>query len=168
MSRCQLDAMPKCEYCGESTTRLTYKCSYCDQMLCQSHRLPETHDCPNLANARPPTSLGQTANADVDLSRGMDKSLPEIDKPELRKRAEAEAEGQPYSVAEVQHTVGTKPEPNYEPTPDVAVDGSIKREEGAGAVTNQTDKSDDEGIPLRIVMAVSVVTAIIILVLFVI
>lgn len=160
--------MPKCEYCGESTTRLTYKCSYCDQMLCQSHRLPETHDCPNLANARPPTSLGQTANADLDLSRGINKSFSEIDMSELRKRAEAEAEGQPYSVAEVQHTVGTKPEPNYEPTPDVAVDGSIKREEGAGAVTNQTDESDDEGIPLRIVMAVSVVTAIIILVLFVI
>ena len=158
--------MPKCEYCGESTTRLTYKCSYCDQTLCQSHRLPETHDCPNLANARPPTSLGQTANADLDLSRGIDKSLPEIDMAELRKRAEAEAEGQPYSVAEVQHTVGTKPEPNYEPTPDVAVDGSIKREEETGAVTNQTDKSDDEGISLRIIMAVSIVTAIIILVLF--
>jgi hypothetical protein len=85
---------------------------------------------------------------------------------ELRKRAEAEAEGQPYSVAEVQHTVGTKPEPNYEPTPDVAVDGSIKREEETGAVTNQTDKSDDEGISLRIIMAVSIAIVIIILVLF--
>jgi len=160
--------MPKCEYCGELTTRLTYRCSYCNQTLCQSHRLPETHDCPNLANARPPTSVGQTANADLDLSRGMDKSLPEIDKPELRKRAEAEAEGQPYSVAEVQHTVGTKPEPNYEPTPDVAVDGSIKREEGTGAVTNHTDKSDNESIPLRIIMAVLIVIGIIILTLFII
>jgi hypothetical protein len=98
----------------------------------------------------------------------MDKSLPEIDKPELRKRAEAEAEGQPYSVAEVQHTVGTKPEPNYEPTPDVAVDGSIKREEGTGAVTNHTDKSDNESIPLRIIMAVLIVIGIIILTLFII
>jgi len=160
--------MPKCEYCGESTTRLTYECSYCDQTLCQSHRLPETHDCPNLANARPPTSVGQTANADLDLSRGMDKSLPEIDKPELRKRAEAEAEEQPYSVAEVQHTVGTKPKPNYEPTPDVAVDGSIKREEGTGAVTNHTDNSDDERSPLRIILAVSIVATIIILVMFII
>lgn len=112
--------------------------------------------------------MGQTADADIDPSRGVDVPFNEVDLPELRKRAEAEAEGEPYSVAEVKHTVGTRPEPDYEPTPDVAVDGSIKREGGTRTVSDHTAETDGNPGLLWIVVAVVLVITILILLLFVI
>lgn len=160
--------MPTCEYCNRPTTNLTYTCSYCNKTLCQSHRIPETHDCPKLADARPPTSVGQTGDAGVDLSRGADESVEDIDLSELRERAEAEAEGEPYSVAKVDQTVGTRPEPDYEPTPDVAIDGSVKREGQTVEETEQTDNVDDGRSLLTIILTVLIIVTILILVLFVI
>lgn len=37
--------MPFCEYCGNETGLLPFKCSYCDKIFCGSHRLPENHEC---------------------------------------------------------------------------------------------------------------------------
>lgn len=161
----QLIAMPTCEYCGESTTNLTYRCSYCDKTLCQSHRIPETHDCVEVANTHPPTSVGQTADAIVNFSRGAHEDL---DLSELRERAEAEAEGEPYSVAKIEHTVGTQPEPDYEPTPDVAIDGSVKREGETVEATESTKSADNSRGLLPIILTVVIVATAVIAVIFII
>ncbi|MEM2122964.1 MAG: AN1-type zinc finger protein, partial [Candidatus Bathyarchaeia archaeon] len=48
--------MTECEYCG-SNVGLPFICKYCGASLCVNHRLPETHDCPNLFRAMPPKPL---------------------------------------------------------------------------------------------------------------
>lgn len=114
--------MVSCEYCGESTGELAFECNYCGTSFCQIHRLPEAHECTNLSDARPPTSATDEADAFTDWSRGAE-SIDEIDLGKLRERAKHE--NQPYSVVEVEETVGTTPEPGFDSSPDVAVDGSI-------------------------------------------
>jgi hypothetical protein len=131
--------MPSCEYCGEATERLAYECDYCGESFCRSHRIPESHDCSGISNARPPTSAAHESDAFGDLSRGA-QSAQDVDLAQLRERAKAEAEGQPYSVVDLQHTVSTTPEPDYDSTPDVAVDGSIKRKRS----TKQTPTSESD------------------------
>ncbi|MHA1509571.1 MAG: AN1-type zinc finger domain-containing protein [Promethearchaeota archaeon] len=37
--------MSYCEFCGEKTGALPFKCSYCGGNFCGKHRLPENHDC---------------------------------------------------------------------------------------------------------------------------
>lgn len=145
--------MVACEYCSEDIDALAYECDYCSQSFCRSHRLPEEHDCQRLSDARPPSSTPSEADATIDQSRGAERNKGEdlrsadVDLKELRERAEAEAEGQPYSVAEIQHTVGTTPDSNFDSSPDVAVDGSIKQTDseqddttGSSANTSETSR----------------------------
>ena len=44
--------MPKCDYCGKEVD-LPFQCSFCRFYFCTKHRLPETHDCPNLPTRTP-------------------------------------------------------------------------------------------------------------------
>lgn len=37
--------MPYCEFCGEETGILPFKCNYCGGQFCGKHRLPENHSC---------------------------------------------------------------------------------------------------------------------------
>lgn len=37
--------MAKCDYCGGNMDSLPWKCRRCGQTFCDSHRLPENHDC---------------------------------------------------------------------------------------------------------------------------
>lgn len=150
--------MATCEYCSEPTERLTYKCSYCGEVFCKSHRVPESHDCSRLSDATSPTSVGQSANA--ELSHGT-TSVEDLGLSELRQRAEAEAEGEPYSVADVGHTVGTSPEPDYDTSPDVAIDGSVKDEESEGeeatsGPSNHTEKGRKWLVAVVAALAVAV------------
>lgn len=101
--------MVSCEYCGDSTGGLAYVCNYCGAAFCSSHRLPEAHDCRNISQARPPDQ-----SSTIDLG-------------ELRERAKHE--NQPYSIVEVEETVGNTPEPDFASSPDVAADGSIATED---------------------------------------
>ena len=120
--------MVSCEHCGDSIDTLTYECNYCAQSFCRSHRLPEIHDCPHVSDARPPASETSSDRLNSDNStEEVDFRDENINLQELRERAKAEAEGEPYSVAEVQHTVGTTPDSNFDSSPDVAIDGSIKQ-----------------------------------------
>lgn len=125
--------MVSCGYCGDSTGELAFECNYCGESFCQAHRLPEAHDCTHISKARPPTSAGDEPEAFSDLSRGA-ATAEDIDLAELRQRAETE--DQPYSVVEVEHTVGTTPDPEYDSSPDVAVDGSIARDSESVDVEN--------------------------------
>lgn len=121
--------MVSCAYCGDATGELAFECDYCGDSFCQSHRLPEAHECPNISAARPPTSAGREADAVTDWSRGAN-SVADIELEKLRERANTE--DKPYSVVTVEQTVGTTPEPEYDSGPDVAVDGSIATEGDSG------------------------------------
>ena len=44
--------MAECEICGSHTH--TRACSYCGTVVCNDHRLPENHECDNIAAAAPP------------------------------------------------------------------------------------------------------------------
>jgi len=39
--------MPKCAYCGKEVL-FPFVCTYCGKTFCAEHRLPESHQCPNL------------------------------------------------------------------------------------------------------------------------
>jgi len=127
--------MVLCGHCGGSTGELAFECNYCGESFCQSHRLPEAHDCANISSTRPPTSAGDEADAFIDRSRGAE-SADEIDLKNLHERAKSETTT-PYSVIEVEETVGTTPEPDFDSSPDVAVDGSIARENETVEVTSK-------------------------------
>lgn len=137
--------MASCEYCDGSTGILAFECNYCGSVFCQSHRLPETHDCPNISQARPPTSTAHDAEAFTDWSRGAE-SVDEIDLEELPDRAKHE--NQPYSIVEVEETVGTTPEPDFESSPDVAVDGSIASGDNSDEYTKRQKVSSTRSLVL--------------------
>lgn len=46
--------MPQCEHCGKEVD-LPFECKFCGGYYCLEHRLPESHNCPNLP---PRTPLG--------------------------------------------------------------------------------------------------------------
>jgi len=116
--------MPSCEYCGDTFDDFAFVCSYCEEAHCQDHRLPESHDCPDLHDVRPPTSAQDESDAFVDASRGATASA-DIDLGNLRERAADDRGAEAYSVVEVEQTVGTKPDPDLASSPDVAPDGSV-------------------------------------------
>lgn len=39
--------MAECSYCGEEV-EVPFKCKFCDEIFCSSHRLPENHECVGL------------------------------------------------------------------------------------------------------------------------
>lgn len=43
----------KCKYCGREEV-LPFKCQYCGGLFCPEHRLPESHDCPEIEKAKAP------------------------------------------------------------------------------------------------------------------
>lgn len=161
--------MVSCEYCSEGIDALAYECNYCSQSFCRSHRLPEVHDCPRISHARPPSSTPGEADAMIDQSRGAERNKGEnirgadIDLQELRRRAEAEAEGQPYSVAEIQHTVGTTPDSNFDSSPDVAVDGSIKQSGSEQEDTTDSPANTSDISRQRVAFILLSLTAVVIL-----
>lgn len=42
--------MAECSVCGDEIN-MPYSCTYCGRTHCGTHKLPENHDCPNLAQA---------------------------------------------------------------------------------------------------------------------
>jgi|GEM_PF-3023775 len=40
-----------CDFCGKMET-LPFRCKFCGQFHCQTHRLPESHNCPGLSGFR--------------------------------------------------------------------------------------------------------------------
>lgn len=137
--------MSSCEYCSASIENLVFKCSYCEENYCISHRVPETHDCPNIDLAGPPNSRPDepdvfTHQPQERFTTGKEVSAREdnIDLADLRERAKAES--QPYSISEPTHTVGKRPDPDYKSSPDVAVDGSVASDESNHKPENQSEE----------------------------
>ncbi|NLE05516.1 MAG: hypothetical protein GX638_12045 [Crenarchaeota archaeon] len=44
--------MDKCMQCGEEVL-FPFRCNYCQNNFCPQHRLPESHNCPNLPKKEP-------------------------------------------------------------------------------------------------------------------
>lgn len=44
--------MQKCEQCSKEVL-LPFECNYCGHLFCAEHRLPESHECPNLPTEAP-------------------------------------------------------------------------------------------------------------------
>jgi len=103
--------MASCNYCRESEREIIFQCNYCGGSYCKWHRIPEAHECKNLSKAEPPTSASNNYEVGVD---------------ELKRQAEKDET--PYSVLEIDRTVGTTPDPDFDSSPGVASDGSIAGE----------------------------------------
>lgn len=96
--------MAECQHCGEESN-LPFRCSYCDVVLCNDHRLPESHDCDGVEFLSDPGKRFESKfNGEVI------HEADEIDPPE------------PLEPA---YTVGTTPDPEYESAPPV----TLKRDE---------------------------------------
>lgn len=116
--------MASCDFCLAEIDDLVFNCEYCGESFCQAHRLPETHECTEIKQATPPELRPDDAEV-FEKSYEERETADFIDLSELRERAKTES--QPYSVSEVDQTVGTTPEPDYNTSPDVALDGKIKQ-----------------------------------------
>jgi hypothetical protein len=115
--------MTSCGFCLAEIDDLVFNCEYCGKSFCQAHRLPETHECAGIQQATPP-GLRPDDTEVFEKSYEERETADFIDLSELRERAKTES--QPYSVTEVDQTVGTTPDPDYNTSPDVALDGKIK------------------------------------------
>jgi hypothetical protein len=108
--------MSACDYC-ESADGLGFTCKLCSRTHCQSHRLPENHDCPNLNEALPPGRGTVTSGAEMQWS----------EKPYLREQSvdgPTPSAPEPLPSADVP-TYGTPPEEDLDSGPDMAPMGVL-------------------------------------------
>lgn len=94
--------MTECLYCG-SQADLPFRCQYCDGVYCESHRLPEAHDCDGVEFLADPGKRFESTFTDEIVEEGEPIRSPEPIDPD--------------------YTVGTTPEPEYAPSPDVELKG---------------------------------------------
>lgn len=108
--------MSVCDCCG-SENGFGYTCKLCSRTHCQSHRLPENHDCPNLEEALPPGRATITSAAETEWN----------EKPYLRERSvdgPTPSTPEPLPSADIP-TYGAPPEDDLDSGPDMAPDGSL-------------------------------------------
>ncbi len=123
----------ECSYCGEVDVRSTLlnECNYCNRLHCSEHILPENHNC---------TALG---GDDIDVWIA---NREKFQRDELK---QSESAGSPSSVTP-EHTVGSKPDPEYPSSPPVEVDTTSNR---SGASTNR--QSSNRGLKLLAGVAIA-------------
>lgn len=122
--------MAGCKICGEDFGDFAFECAYCGDHHCATHRLPERHDCPAIGEAIVPGRGGGGGDGAAD-----DLEEP-ADRAEREEWWREERDATPYRRVEPQ-TMGTAPEDFGDPSPDVAIDGSIKRERGSAPVEDE-------------------------------
>ena len=154
--------MNKCTVCDETT--LGHRCRDCGKIHCESHMLPENHDCVALyvdtTDGKWFNTKFETLGEDKHRERPATKSVDEINAastesdeptPDPDKNytvAEANADNPNYQNDSEYETVDVEEgqvygtaEPQYASSPDVNPDGSIKTDE-SGAEPNKTDDVD--------------------------
>lgn len=103
--------MPGCTVCGDCA-RLSFVCKLCGEANCSEHQLPENHGCFGLEVYDRDESWFHTEEAIVEAGT-----------------AEASRYRQEAPVAiekgDLGHLPGTRPDPEYNTSPDVAADGSV-------------------------------------------
>mgnify|MGYP005851814835 CR=1 FL=1 len=142
--------MSDCAVCGESS--LGHRCRGCGESHCESHMLPENHDCVALyvegTDGKWFDTKFETLGEDKRRQQSETKSVDEINSsssdndeptPDPDKNytvAEANADNPAYQSDSEYETVDVEEEqmygtaePEYESSPDVDLDGSIKSED---------------------------------------
>ena len=102
--------MGTCGIC-DGDEELPNRCNYCNGVFCVERRLPESHDCPGLDASAQGTRHFESA-FDGSIRSGVSIPSGEI----------------PYEVVDPD-TLGTAPDPEYESSPDVNLDGSVASDE---------------------------------------
>lgn len=120
-----------CAVCGESG-ELLRDCKYCTGVYCPDHALPESHDCPGVAEIEDRDEWFRDRETNVPTYRGE----------EVRPRPE------PLTSDEV--TTYGSVEADFESSPDVAVDGSIVRDD---ETDSDAQSNDGHGLLTRVVTA---------------
>lgn len=92
--------MSDCVVCGDDST-LLFQCSYCDGVYCETHRLPEAHECDGVRFLSDPGKRFESKFNDEIVQEGDEISGPEPLDPE--------------------QTVGSTGDPNYDSSPPVEV-----------------------------------------------
>ena len=114
--------MVACDLCG-SDDGFGYTCKLCSQTHCQSHRLPEAHDCPNLEAALPPGWEAVSRDPDRRSTETREWTTPPyIDERSVEGSTPDAAE--PLPSVEVP-TYGAAPDEDLDSGPDLAADGSL-------------------------------------------
>ena len=108
--------MSACDYCG-SDDGFGYTCKLCSRTHCQSHRLPENHDCPNLDEALPPGSATVTSGTKTEWNEKPYLSEQSVDGP-------IPSTPEPLPAADFP-TYGTPREEELDSGPDMAPDGTL-------------------------------------------
>lgn len=85
---------------------MPYRCSYCGGIHCKQHRLPEKHDCDGVELLSPPGKRFRNKATGRVVEPGDAIQAPEPIEP--------------------RYTVGTRPEPEYESSPDVELTPEAK------------------------------------------
>lgn len=132
-----------CEHCGAGIPRNYFECNFCGQRHCADHRLPENHDCLGLKPARE-ADLDLDPSGHLSPSRVLSAAEGELDTDETKRSASTREVADHVSktgvpdidryqrdksvgYGTVEPTVySSTPAPEYESSPDVAVDGSLK------------------------------------------
>lgn len=65
-----------CKVCGKPVKPLPYTCSYCGEVFCVEHRLPEKHGCAGLSRLR---------SFEVEVE-GLDEAILEFEEAARRRR----------------------------------------------------------------------------------
>jgi len=87
----------ECIVCGRDD-ELYFRCSYCDGAFCSSHRLPESHECDGVRFLSDPGKRFESKFTGEVVEEGEGIDPPKPFKPK--------------------YTVGTTPEPEWDPSPD--------------------------------------------------
>lgn len=95
--------MKDCDHCRQQSD-LPFECSYCGGIFCESHRLPESHDCDGVR------FLSESGKRfESKASNEVVRSDEKIQRPE---------------PIDPEYTVGSRPDPEYESAPDVTLKNS--------------------------------------------
>jgi hypothetical protein len=126
--------MEQCRICGDEA-RHPYTCKYCGGIHCSSHRLPENHHCSGVSKAK---TLGPEFR---------DSSGQKVRKKRSRQSSRPKA-------AEVEHTTGNTPSDDElgESGPDVAIDGSLLKEDSTESVSQSSGIGAKVGTALAVLL----------------
>lgn len=105
--------MQRCSQCGTDAD-LPFQCQYYEGVYCESHRLPEAHDCDGVEFL--------SASGYRFESKFSDEIVAEED------------DIQPAEPISPEYTVGTTPDPDFAPAPDTELKESAHNDEDGGVI----------------------------------
>lgn len=97
--------MSECHHC-ETNPDFPFRCQYCDAVFCEDHRLPEAHDCDGVRFLSDPGKRFESKFSDEIVRTNEEIRAPEPIEPE--------------------YTVGTRPDPEYDGSPDTELTAEAK------------------------------------------